>query len=369
MTQQLSQTALEWIDRLSGSKDEPYQLVKLAANMSIEISRNDRLRLVLMARKMQPESMLLRAMSARTLASAVPNWHFEMLRDTKRNQAYATAINASVNDESIVLEIGTGSGILAMMAARAGAKHVYTVENSPVFAELARDVISENGLSEKITVVEKDFLKVQIGSDIPVKCNCLLHEVIADNIVSEHVVKLTQYAREALLTENPVFLPTSATAQIRLSERDCSESVPPSEIEGFSFSALTLLDSGIFSASHDQHMDALSETLAPLHFDFTGQVAAPRQRQTLNIQTNRAGQARAIQFWFSLQFPDGTTFENVDQPEGLKHWRHEFFRLDGRNVNAGESLSIECVYRNASIYFFNSDIDLTLPVFGWNPPD
>lgn len=72
---------------------------------------------------------------------AVDRWHFRMLNDGTRNTAFAEAIQASIGallksskgqqKASItVLDIGAGTGILSMLAARAGADRVYGVEVS-----------------------------------------------------------------------------------------------------------------------------------------------------------------------------------------------------------------------------------------------
>jgi len=53
--------------------------------------------------------------------------------------------------DKIVLDIGCGTGILSMFAARAGAKHVYSVDNAEI-ALHAREIVKQNGLSDKITV-------------------------------------------------------------------------------------------------------------------------------------------------------------------------------------------------------------------------
>jgi len=50
-----------------------------------------------------------------------------------------------------VLDIGCGTGILSIFAARAGAKHVYAIDNAEI-ALFAKDIVKDNGLESKITV-------------------------------------------------------------------------------------------------------------------------------------------------------------------------------------------------------------------------
>jgi len=68
--------------------------------------------------------------------------HEEMLKDTIRTVAYRDAIEKNPNDFAgkIVLDIGAGTGILSIFAARSGAKHVYAVENADI-AYFAEEII------------------------------------------------------------------------------------------------------------------------------------------------------------------------------------------------------------------------------------
>lgn len=72
--------------------------------------------------------------------------HEEMLKDSIRTLTYQKAIEGNGMDfkDKVVLDIGCGTGILSIFAARAGAKHVYAVDNAEV-ALFAREIVKKNG--------------------------------------------------------------------------------------------------------------------------------------------------------------------------------------------------------------------------------
>ena len=67
----------------------------------------------------------------------VPIWHVPMINEPERNQAYHDGLAAVLTPQKLVLEIGTGSGLLAMMAARLGARQVVTCEAVGLIADTA----------------------------------------------------------------------------------------------------------------------------------------------------------------------------------------------------------------------------------------
>lgn len=87
--------------------------------------------------------------------------HRRMLADGPRVDAYARAIAAAVEPGMAVLDAGTGSGLLACLAARAGARVVYAVDNSDVLA-LAEQTVRHNDLGEIVRLVRGDFGTVQL---------------------------------------------------------------------------------------------------------------------------------------------------------------------------------------------------------------
>ena len=76
-----------------------------------------------------------------------------MLADEVRMQAYVRALRQTVKPGMVVLEIGTGPGIMAVLACHLGARRVYAIESSPII-QLARGIAAANGCADKIEFIE-----------------------------------------------------------------------------------------------------------------------------------------------------------------------------------------------------------------------
>lgn len=78
--------------------------------------------------------------------------HAVMIQDRVRTSTYASFIlrTPTLFQDAIVLDIGCGTGILSLFAARAGAKRVFAVDASPV-AEKAAAIVKQNNLEDVIT--------------------------------------------------------------------------------------------------------------------------------------------------------------------------------------------------------------------------
>ena len=97
------------------------------------------------AMKLAPGSGEVRTIAAEVLSKGLPKWHVDIVRDTGRNNAYEAALQRAVFPGCKVLEIGTGTGLLAMMAIRAGPASYHPESNRrrPGFARSS----SANGFS------------------------------------------------------------------------------------------------------------------------------------------------------------------------------------------------------------------------------
>lgn len=78
--------------------------------------------------------------------------HESMLKDTIRTDSYRDFIydNKYLFKDKVVLDVGSGTGILSMFCAKAGAKKVISVDNSNII-DKARENVYDNGLSDVIT--------------------------------------------------------------------------------------------------------------------------------------------------------------------------------------------------------------------------
>lgn len=135
-----------------------------------------------------------------------------MLKDEIRTNAYRKAIEGNPQDfkDKIVLDIGAGTGILSIFAARAGAKHVYAVENAEI-AFFAREIIKNNGLSDKITVLKGKMEEIVLPVE---KVDIIISEWMGYFLLYESMLDSVLWARDKYLAEGGKMLPDRAQIYI-----------------------------------------------------------------------------------------------------------------------------------------------------------
>jgi hypothetical protein len=138
------------------ARENPVAFARLAGILLVRGNAAQAREIALGALRAAPEDPEVRSLAGRVLAHGVPDWHFRIVQDAARNAAYEAALKRAVTPETKVLEIGTGSGILAMMAARAGAREVVACEMMPAIAEAAQEIVARNGFSDRVRVVSQN---------------------------------------------------------------------------------------------------------------------------------------------------------------------------------------------------------------------
>ncbi len=279
-------------------------------------------------------------------ASMVPSWHFTMLNDETRNDAYDRAIRAAVRPGDHVLEIGTGSGILAMMAARAGAARVTTCEVNPALADVARRIVAANGFGERVSVVGRKSTQIEVGRDLRQAADLLIMEIFDSILLGEGVLPSLDDARQRLLKPDARVLPQRARVYAAAVEMPGLRRVNPiRQIAGFD---LSLFETFSNPAGQMVELGAephrlLTEPFAVFDFDFTQPVPNGGENRP-EVKAIAEGTIHAVAIWYDLFLDDRITMTTAPGVE-RNHWKQavDFLPVD-LPVAKGQTLIADARY-------------------------
>lgn len=133
-----------------------------------------------------------------------------MLQDYIRTQVYFNSISHNTIDfvDKVVMDVGTGSGILALFAAQAGAKHVYAVEASSS-VKYAQILFRANNLDSKITIINKQLDSTDLF-ELPEKVDTIISEPLGILLVNERMLETFLLARNHYLKPGGRMFPSSS---------------------------------------------------------------------------------------------------------------------------------------------------------------
>jgi len=126
----------------------------------------------------------------------------DMMADRVRMDAYALALKAAIKPESVVLDIGTGPGIHALLAAKFGARQVYAIEPNDV-VHLAREVASVNGFADRIAF----YQDLSTNVTLPERADIIISDMRGSlPLYGKHIPTIAD-ARERHLTKGGLLIP------------------------------------------------------------------------------------------------------------------------------------------------------------------
>merc|ERR1712117_850289 len=138
--------------------------------------------------------------------------HEEMLKDQVRTLTYRNSMwhNKPLFKNKIVLDVGCGTGILSMFAAKAGAKAVYGVDMSGI-VEQAREIVKRNGFEDKVHLIRGKIEEIVLP--VP-KVDIIISEWMGYCLFYESMLDSVLYARDKWLAPDGLMFPDRATLYV-----------------------------------------------------------------------------------------------------------------------------------------------------------
>jgi len=138
--------------------------------------------------------------------------HEQMLKDKVRTAAYKNAINENKNlfKDKIVLDVGCGTGIFSLFAAKAGAQMVIGVDNSPL-VEQANHIVKENRFDNVVTIIRGKIEEVVLPVE---KVDIIISDWMGCCLFYESMLETVLFARDKWLVKNGVMFPDRATLYV-----------------------------------------------------------------------------------------------------------------------------------------------------------
>lgn len=239
------------------------------------------------------------------LIEAANDWHYAMMNDHPRNEFYKAALARVVKPDSVVLEIGAGSGLLSIIAASLGAQTVVAIEANHHLANVAREIIRRNGYEGKIHIINKMSTEVTPAELEPFGTpTILLSEILGTLLLGESALHYVMDARQRLTTPDCAVVPLRGTQFATLVDSaDIASITSVKDWQGIDlswFNSLQDTTSMVFTKQYGFRFSSCSYTeLAPrlpvLPVDFSSdQVGVWRGEKRTRLQVQKAGTIHAI---------------------------------------------------------------------------
>ena len=130
----------------------------------------------------------------------------QMITDQVRMEPYVEALRRVIGPEKTVLDIGSGTGIIALLACQMGARHVYAIEPASAI-EVAREVVAANGYADRVTFYQELSTKV----NLPEPADIMISDLRGVLPLLQHHIPSIVDARQRLLKPAGVQIPQRDT--------------------------------------------------------------------------------------------------------------------------------------------------------------
>lgn len=259
----------------------------------------------------------------------------DMVNDARRNEAFANGLAATLRRGDVALDVGTGTGILSVMASRvvgASPGRVDALEEFGPSAVVARRVVEDNGVADRVRVIQRRSDDHGVTGE---KYDVVFSELLDSGLIGEGWLGVVRDAKRRLLREGGRVLPRRARVYARLVE--CTEafeyysptSRPSASPPNFDASAVIWCDESqqAHAKAWRRTMRAVSENVMIAEMDFENlpdEGAEPVWRKPLGAIRGASGRAHAVLTWWEIDLDQDGIATYSTKPEEQSAWCHHW---------------------------------------------
>lgn len=257
------------------------------------------------------------------LLADVLDYHRSLLDDEARCEAFFEAISAVVRPGDTVLDIGTGTGLLALFACQAGARKVYAIEQGAI-GDVAEKLFQANGVSDRIRLYRQRSAQVEL----PERVDVVVSETLWNFGLGEGIVASLADARRRFLKPGGALIPASIDLKLapiehpRFHEQLLSWKKPRFGVDLSSVAALAC--NNVYRSVIEPHM-LLSEpeTICDVRLGYDAAVISG----SCEFIVRRSGVLHALGGWFDAELAHGFRLDN-QPPNPAPSWQHAILPLE-----------------------------------------
>lgn len=230
-----------------------------------------------------------------------------MIADASRMDAYAAALRQTIKPDSVVMDLGCGPGVLALLACKLGARRVYAVEPNNVVG-LAREAAAANGFADRIEFFEK--LSTEIT--LPEPATIIVSDLRGVLPFFQQNIPALIDARKRLLARDGVLISRRDTlwAAVVEAPEQFAELINPWQNKfDLDLSAATRFITNTWRKAEIKAEQFLTEPVCWTTIDYH-EVESPDTRAEISWQAARNGAAHGFAVWFDSELVDDVAFSN-----------------------------------------------------------
>jgi protein arginine N-methyltransferase 1 len=264
--------------------------------------------------------------------------HRDLLLDDIRTRVYRDAIRHFVTPDSVVLDLGTGSGILGFFACEAGARRVFAVDATHS-ADLASFLTRQLGFADRMEVIHEHSTK----TELPEQANLLVTETLGSFAFNEQILSSVIDARARLLRDDATVIPQRIDLYVVPVEApevlDRFVNSWKKQPFGFDFSSLSVFASNVMYAVNVDAASFLAKPSLVISSDLTTVTSAEVYGHA-QFDTARAGLLCGFAGWFRATLAPG--IEITNEIPDTTNWSHVFLPLESPlEVEVGTPIDID----------------------------